>query len=129
MGCNNYLSIGSLYCRSIHDTPFNDNTFDIGACIGVLEYFEREYVEKAIKEAHRIIKPNGKLVLDIPNITSLTGRMMMRIEAYLGRPSKFDMLTNEFEVMLQKYFDIEKSSRSDDKSEDMGFGYYLKCKK
>ena len=40
---------------------------------------------------HRIIKPNGKLVLDIPNIKSKTGKIMMKIEEYMGRPNKFNM--------------------------------------
>lgn len=78
----NKISIGSLYCSGIHETSFDENYFDIAACIGVLEYFEKDYVEKALKEAHRIIKPNGKLVLDISNIKSTTGKMMMKIEEY-----------------------------------------------
>lgn len=80
-------------------------------------------------EAHRILKPNGKLVLDIPNIKSPTGRIMMLIEEYLGRPEKFNLLPQEFESMLQNYFEIEKTNRVDNESEDMGFGYYLRCKK
>jgi len=73
----NRLSIGSLYCGSVHETPFADNYFDIGDCIGVLEYFERDFVLKAIQEFHRLMKPDGKIVIDIPNITSPSGRMMM----------------------------------------------------
>jgi SAM-dependent methyltransferase len=117
------LSIGSLFCGSIHETPFDNNYFDIGACIGVLEYFEKDFVEKAIIEVHRIIKPNGKFVLDIPNIGDPTCRIMMLIEEHLGRPDKFDMSSQEFEYMLQNYFVIEKA--------DAGamIQYFLKCKK
>jgi ubiquinone/menaquinone biosynthesis C-methylase UbiE len=123
----NKLPIGPLYCGSIHETPFDDNYFDIAACIGVLEYFEKDYVEKAIKEAHRIIKPNGKLVLDIPNIESITGKMMMKIEEYMGRPDKFNMLPKEFESIIKNYFEIEKTDGNN--GDAMGIGYYLKCKK
>lgn len=123
------LVIGDLYHGSIHETLYEDNYFDIGACIGVLEYFEKGFVEKAIMEVHRILKPNGKLVLDIPNIKSPTGRIMMLIEEYLGRPEKFNLLPQEFESMLQNYFDIEKTNRVDNESEYMGFRYYLRCKK
>ena len=35
----NNLAIGSLYCGSMHETPYETNFFDIGACIGSLEYF------------------------------------------------------------------------------------------
>jgi SAM-dependent methyltransferase len=66
----NNLSIGSLYCGSVHETPFAESYFDIGDCVGVLEYYDRDFVLKAIQEIHRIMKPNGKFVLDIPNIAS-----------------------------------------------------------
>lgn len=121
------LNIGSLYCGSIHETPFDDNSFDIGACIGVLEYFEKDFVEKALIEAHRIIKPNGKFVLDIPNIGSPSCRIMMLIEEYMGRSDKFNMLPKEFEDMLKNYFEIDESSKID--NEAMGVMYCLRCKK
>lgn len=57
------LPIGSLCCGSIHETLFEDNYFDIGACVGILEYFEKDFVEEAILEAHRIIKPMENLFL------------------------------------------------------------------
>lgn len=120
------LPIGSLYCGSIHETPFNDNMFDIGACIGVLEYFEKDFVTKAIVEAHRIIKPNGKFILDIPNLGTPICRIMMLIEEYMGRPDKFDMSSQEFEDIIQNYFEIEKAEKVD--SGGM-IEYYLRCKK
>ena len=80
-------------------------------------------------EAHRIIKPNGKFVLDIPNIESPTGRIMMLIEDYMGRPDKFDMLPQEFEDMLKNYFEIEETDRAGDEAGAMGFMYCLRCKK
>ena len=130
----NSLSIGSLYCGSVHKTPFAESYFDIGDCIGVLEYFERDFILKAIQEFHRLMKPNGKLVLDIPNITSPSGRAMMLIEKYMGRPEKFDMLPHEFEDMIKDYFVIDDSDRirAENRGEShmgmMSF-YCLRCKK
>ncbi len=121
------LHIGKLFCGSIHETPFEDSSFDIGACIGVLEYFEKDFVQKVLVEAHRIMKPLGKFVLDVPYIEGSIGRIMMQIEKYIGRPDKFDMLPYEFENMLQHYFDIEKK---DEINENVGMiHYFLKCKK
>lgn len=120
------LPIGLLYCGSIHETPFYANHFDIGACIGVLEYFERDFVAKAIIEVHRIIKPYGKFVLDIPNIESPMRRLMMLIEEHMGRPDKFDLLSQEFEDMLQNYFEIEKIEKLDAVAM---IQYFLRCKK
>lgn len=118
------LPIGSLYCGSIHETPLEDNYFDIGACVGILEYFERDFVEEAIIEAHRIIKPYGKFVLDIPNFDSPLFRITMLIEEHLGRPDKFNMSSQEFDNMLQDYLEIEKKEKVAGMIQ-----YFLVCKK
>lgn len=118
------LPIGALYCGSIHETPFEDNYYDIGACIGILEYFEKDFVEKAIIEAHRIIKPYGKFVLDIPNFDSPLFRITKLIEEHLGRPDKFNMSSQEFDVMLLDYFEIEKKEKVAGMIQ-----YFLICKK
>ncbi|QUI24376.1 class I SAM-dependent methyltransferase [Vallitalea pronyensis] len=118
------LAIGSLYCGSIHETPFEENYFDIGACVGILEYFEKDFVEKAIVEAHRIIKPYGSFVLDIPNVNSPVFQITMLIEEHLGRPDKFNMSSQEFNVMLQDYFEIEKTEKVAGMIQ-----YFLSCKK
>lgn len=121
------LNIGMLFRGSIHETSFDNNSFDISSCIGVLEYFQKDFVQKAIIEAHRIMKPSGKMVLDIPYIEGSVGRIMMQIEEYMGRPDKFDMLPQEFEKMLENYFEIEKK---DEINENRGMIYYfLRCKK
>lgn len=106
------MPIGPLYCGSIHETPFCDNSFDIGACIGVLEYFEKDFVAKAIMEVHRIIKPYGNFVLDIPNMDNPMRRLMMLMEEHMGRPDKFDMSSREFEDMLQNYFEDRKNRKN-----------------
>lgn len=118
------LPVGLLYCGSIHKTPFEDNYFDIGACIGILEYFEKDFVEEAIREAHRIIKPSGKFVLDIPNFDSPLFRITMLIEEHLGRPDKFNMSYQEFDAMLQGYFEIEEKEKVAGMIQ-----YFLMCKK
>ena len=130
----NDLPIGSLYCGSMHETPFKDNYFDIGECIGALEYYEKDFVLKAVKEFHRLLKPDGKFALDIPNIKSPSGRAMMLIEEYMGRPDKFDMLPQEFEDMIKDYFEIEDSDRirveiRGESHMGMQYFYCLRCKK
>lgn len=120
---NKELCIGSLHCGSIHETPFEANFFDIGACIGVLEYYEKDFVAKAILEVHRIMKPNGRFVLDIPNIGNPTCRIMKLIEEHLRRPDKFDMSPTEFEEIVKNSFDIEKTD------DEAMVHYYLTCRK
>jgi ubiquinone/menaquinone biosynthesis C-methylase UbiE len=105
------LRIGSLYCGSVHDTPYEDNYFDIAACIGILEYFEEDFIREAMVEAHRIIKPKGRFVLDIPNLESPVFGISNLVEEYLGRPDRFDMTRNEFQVLIGDYFEVIKTEK------------------
>ena len=120
----NHLTVGDLYCGSMHETPYDTNFFDIGECIGSLEYFEKDFVQQAVAEFHRIIKPNGKFVLDIPNVGSPEAEISKLIEEYLGRPDKFNLSVEEFETIIDAYFVI-------DKKEIVGpmIEYFLVCKK
>ncbi|MBP1040203.1 class I SAM-dependent methyltransferase [Vagococcus sp. BWB3-3] len=102
------LKIGSLYLGSVHQTPFEMEYFDIGACIGVLEYFDKTFIEMSVKEMYRILKYDGKLVVDIPDINGNIYTIAKMIEAHLGRPNQFNISIREFENILAPYFKIEK---------------------
>lgn len=104
----NHLTVGDLHCCSMHETPYDTNFFDIGECIGSLEYFEKDFVQQAVAEFSRIMKPNGKFVLDIPNIGSPEFEITKLIEEYLGRQDKFNLSVEEFETILDAYFMIDK---------------------
>lgn len=120
------LRFGSLHCCSIHETPFTDNSFDIGACIGVLEYFDREFVEKALVETHRIIKPDGRFVLDIPDNENPMRRFMKILEEHRGCPNQFDMSPQEFNDMIENYFEVDKVNKIEAVAM---IQYYVRCKK
>lgn len=104
----NHLTVGDVYCCSMHETPYDTNFFDIGECVGSLEYFEKDFVQQAVVEFSRIMKPNGRFVLDIPNLGSTEFEISKLIEEYLGRQDLFNMSTEEFEVILNAYFAIDK---------------------
>lgn len=120
----NHLAVGDLHCGSMHETPYEADFFDIGECVGSLEYFERDFIHQAIQEFHRIMKPEGRFVLDIPNVGSPEAEITGLLEESLGRPDLFDMSVEEFEVMLDPYFSVEKK-------EIVGpmIQYFLVCKK
>lgn len=92
----------------MHETPYDTNFFDIGECVGSLEYFEKDFVQQAVAEFFRIMKPNGRFVLDIPNIGSPEFEITKLIEEYLGRQDQFNLSVEEFETMLDAYFIIDK---------------------
>jgi len=104
----NNLTVGDLYCCSMHETPYDTNFFDIGECVGSLEYFEKNFVQQAVAEFSRIMKSNGRFVLDIPNIGSPEFEITKLIEEYLGRQDQFNLSVEEFETILDAYFIIDK---------------------
>lgn len=50
----------------LHKMPFKDNFFDKAVASEVLEHVEKD--EQVLKEIHRILKPNGILVISVPSI-------------------------------------------------------------
>jgi len=102
----NRLRTGALVCCAMHETPFADDSFEIGACIGSLEYFEKDYVRRALREIRRLIKPAGRIVLDIPDVGSPEFESIAMIEAHLGRRERFDMRVTEFETEIRPFWNI-----------------------
>lgn len=104
----NHLAVGDLCCCSMHETPYGDDFFDIGECVGSLEYFKKDFVQKAVAEFSRIMKSKGRFVLDVPNVGSPEFEIARMIEEHLGRQDQFDLSEEEFETILDAYFVIRK---------------------
>lgn len=72
-----------LFLGDIINIPFDDKSFDITVACDVLEH-TKQY-EKAISEILRVTKPNGKIIIAIPNEVIFTlCRLLMLI-----RPIKY----------------------------------------
>ena len=120
----NSLPVGDLFCGSMHETPYDTDFFDIGECVGSLEYFEQDFVRAALTEFYRVMKPGGRFVLDIPNVGSPECVICGLIEAHLGRPDLFDLSVEGFEALLGEFFAVHHK-------EVVGpmLQYFLTCKK
>ena len=59
-----------LRIGDVENIPAPDNEFDLVICIGVFGYLLSD--ERAQAEIRRVLKPNGKLVLNLTNIYSLS---------------------------------------------------------
>lgn len=101
------ISIGGLNVAEVAKLPFEHNFFDIAAVIGVLEYCTLKYIGKALLELNRVLKPESRAVLDIPNQNHPYAEDMARLEKYLGRPNLFHS-QSEFEESLTPLFLIER---------------------
>ncbi len=49
---------------NIYELPYEDNTFDVGICLEVLEHIEDD--ERAVREICRVLKPGGRLIAAVP---------------------------------------------------------------
>jgi SAM-dependent methyltransferase len=102
---DNNIKIGKLWIADTSDMPFCDDYFDISAAIGVFEYCTLEYCERAIPEISRVLKPQAKLVLDLPNPEHKHVEIMYQLEEHLGRPN-IPKNRADFEDLLTKKFKV-----------------------
>ncbi|MFB0510160.1 MAG: class I SAM-dependent methyltransferase [bacterium] len=118
------IKIGGLYVADIAKLPFKNNFFDIAAAIGVLEYYDIAYIKKALKELNRVLKPEAKMVLDMPSLRHPDIDTMFEFEKYLGRPRLNIPTRQQFENELKKIFSIDKIDDS-----NLMIKYFARTKK
>lgn len=104
----NNKNIGGLYAAGIDNMPFEDNFFDITACVGVVEYFTLNYAKLIVKEICRVLKKGGRCYIDIPNVNHKASSLMFEIESYLGRTNHFQYAKGIFLSLLEGKFKVEK---------------------
>lgn len=104
---NRGIRIGGLKVADMAAMPFDDRFFDIAAVIGVLEYWNLAYCKRALRELHRVLKANARVVLDMPNLAHPDTPIMRQLEGYLGRPHA-TVNRQQFESVLLRYFSIDR---------------------
>ncbi len=60
-----------LDSKDIFNLPYDDNKVDLIYASHVIEYFNRNEVKDVLKEWIRVLKPNGKLRIAVPNFESI----------------------------------------------------------
>ena len=63
----NNPKVSRVVHASILDLPFPAGSFDGVYNLGVMEHFTREEIEKILREFHRVLKPQGRIVLFWPH--------------------------------------------------------------
>lgn len=96
---------------SILATGFEDGRFDRVLCLDVLEHLSFSDQELALAEFARILKPEGKLLLSVPNLAHLASRLSFLLTGKLVRTSQIerhpgDRPIKEYTQMIEEHFRI-----------------------
>ncbi|WP_017304602.1 class I SAM-dependent methyltransferase [Spirulina subsalsa] len=95
-------NIETLKLRLDHQLPFPDQSFEIVTMLAVLEHIEHE--QAILQEIHRVLVPNGKLILTVP---SLWAQPILEFLAYRLK------LVSEAEIRDHKrYYNRQKLKQS-----------------
>lgn len=81
------------------ELPFDDNHFDKIICIDALHHIKDH--ENAAKEFHRVLKPNGKLMIVDFHQKKLSGKLIKHFELVFIDNSKF-ISPERLETLMQK---------------------------
>ncbi len=65
-----------IYPRFLEDAGFQDNFFDVVTMFHVLEHLNSP--SHQLREIHRILKPAGRVVIEVPNVENWIRRLLKR---------------------------------------------------
>ena len=106
----NYSS-DSIIQRDFLKSGIADNSVDIIICTDVIEHLVFPDQEKAIAEFARILKPDGRVLISVPNLAHLASRISFFFTGKLVRTSSIerhpgDRPIGEYVKMFEKHFKI-----------------------
>jgi len=115
-----YDQKANFYLNKELDFKKNANTYDVITVLGLLEFLDNEENLEIINNLHKLLKPNGKLILTTPNFTSTMYLLEIVINIFGGvsyqnqhinklNKSKLTYLLNntEFnEIKVQKFINF-----------------------
>jgi SAM-dependent methyltransferase len=79
--------------------PFEDREFDFIVCVEGLEHIENP--ANAVREFARLLKPEGRLIVSVPNIMNIEERLKWLFNGYT---SHFKPLSREARAEIEKEF-------------------------
>lgn len=92
--------------------PYDDGTFDGYYSLGVIEHFTDSEIARILLEAHRVVRPGGRIVLFWPHARATSVRVLGLAHRLLARsgsktelhPAEVSLLTSRFmaEGLLQR---------------------------
>lgn len=108
----NLISKIELNVASAEKIPYPDSYFDWVTCIGMFEYYPASYVKTVLKEIKRVIKPNGKVIVDFPDIENPKTHVFKENERNVGHKIYLYDLDYLKKVVESIGFRIDKIKRA-----------------
>jgi 2-polyprenyl-3-methyl-5-hydroxy-6-metoxy-1,4-benzoquinol methylase len=87
--------------------PFADQSFDCIYTCAVLEHCYE--VDKIIQDFHRLLKPNGILIIGTPNILSPFTRLSLVVKRLLGKRKRYHLYGTPSFLMKSIWLNAKKS--------------------
>jgi SAM-dependent methyltransferase len=109
-----------IYCGTLHDAKFPSESFDYVRSNHSFEHMSQP--NEVLDEMYRILKPNGRLFIGVPNMRSLNAQVFKRYWWYLGAPvHPFTYSVKTLSEMLARHkFAVCKVSYNSDYSGILG---------
>lgn len=81
---------------------FEDNSFDLIACAGILHHLD---IEKAYQELSRVLKPDGKIICNEPLVHNPVFQLYRRLTPHLRTEWEAEHILSRKDIRLaEKYF-------------------------
>jgi SAM-dependent methyltransferase len=80
----NYSS-ARVRAGSLTALPFDPESFDRALCLDVLEHLAFDEQPTALAELHRVLRPDGELLVSVPNLAHLQSRVQFLLRGRLIR--------------------------------------------
>lgn len=87
VGLDAHYTSARVRTGSLLDLPFAAESFDRTLCLDVLEHLQYEHQTRALAELYRVLRPNGELLLSLPNLAHLQSRLKFLLTGQLVRTS------------------------------------------
>jgi MPBQ/MSBQ methyltransferase len=104
--------MGKVITGDAEKLNFLDNFFDIIICIGMFDYYSLDQSKIFLKEIKRVLKRNGKIILDFPNKNNKEIYEFQKKERSVGHEVYIYEKTKLIEFLEKNNFKILKSKEA-----------------
>jgi len=84
-GVDAHYSSERVRAGSVTALPYDGATFDRALCLDVLEHLTFEEQPQALAELYRVLRPDGELLVSVPNLAHLQSRVHFMLQGRLIR--------------------------------------------